>query len=258
MLRTALTPRYLGLLGLVLVVGAAFVQLGRWQLGVAESTAHREAVEQARAESPAPLPSVLEPHAPFRDDLSSRPVTTTGRYAAEGQLLVPDRRLDGVAGLWVITPFVVDGSGATLPVVRGFVTDPSDAGAPPEGSRTLEGGLAPGESPTRTPVPAGQIGSVDLSVLVNTWPGDLYNAFLFLEAEDPATGPQLTKVPTPLGETGVRWRNAAYAVQWWVFAAFALWLWVRMVREDARRGQEGEAPEEVAAAPGDNGRRDDA
>ena len=65
-------------------------------------------------------------------------------------------------------------------------------------------------------------------------------------------------MPTPLGETGVRWRNAAYAVQWWVFAAFALWLWVRMVREDARRGQEGEAPEEVAAASGDNGRRDDA
>ena len=133
MLRTALKPRYLGLLGLVLVVGAAFVQLGRWQLGVAESTAHREAVEQARAQAPAPLTTVLEPHAPFRDDLSSRPVTTTGRYAAEGQLLVPDRRLDGVAGLWVITPFVVDGSGATLPVVRGFVTDPADAGAPPRG-----------------------------------------------------------------------------------------------------------------------------
>ena len=106
----------------------------------------------------------------------------------------------------------------------------------------------PGESPTRDPVPDGQIGSVDLSVLVNTWPGDLYNAFLFLESEDPGTGEQLTKVPTPLGETGVRWRNAAYAVQWWVFAAFALWLWVRMVREEARRGQAGEAPEEVAAA----------
>ena len=64
---------------------------------------------------------MLQPHAPFRDDLSSRPVTASGRYAVEGQLLVPDRRLDGVSGLWVLTPFVVDGSGATLPVVRGFV-----------------------------------------------------------------------------------------------------------------------------------------
>ena len=94
MLRTALKPRFLGLLGLVLVVGVAFVLLGRWQLGVAESTAHRDAVEQARAQDPAPITTVLRPQAPFRGDLSSRPVTATGQYAAEGQLLVPDRRLE--------------------------------------------------------------------------------------------------------------------------------------------------------------------
>ncbi|HET6968454.1 MAG TPA: SURF1 family protein, partial [Ornithinibacter sp.] len=254
-LRTALRPRFLGLLGLVLLVGVAFIWLGRWQLGVAESAAHREAVEQARAQAPAALTTVLEPHAPFRGDLSSRPVTATGRYAADGQLVVPDRRLDGRGGAWVLTPFVVDGSGATLPVLRGFVTDPADAGAPPVGSLTLAGGLAPGESPTGAVLPEGQIGSVDLAVLVNTWPGDLYNAFLFLESEDPATGPQLEKVPTPVGDTAIRWRNAAYAVQWWVFAAFALWLWVRMVREEARRE---EAPAEPLTATGDNGPRDDA
>ncbi len=247
-------PRLLGLLGLVLVVGAAFVWLGRWQLGVAESTAHREAVEQARAQSPAELTSVLQPHAPFREDLSSRPVTASGRYAASGQLLVPDRRLDGTTGLWVLTPFVVDGSGATLPVVRGFVEDEADAGPPPEGPLRIEGGVAPGESPDERPVPEGQIGSVDLSLLVNTWPGDLYNAFLFLESETPATGPQLTKVPTPLGETGIRWRNAAYALQWWIFAGFALWLWVRMVRDEASR----EAGADAAVPAGNNGSRDDA
>ena len=62
-------------------------------------------------------------------------------------------------------------------------------------------------------------------------------------------------MPTPIGDTAIRWRNAAYAVQWWVFAAFALWLWVRMVREEARRE---EAPAEPLAATGDNGPRDDA
>ena len=60
MLRTALRPRFLGLLGLVVVVGIAFGLLGRWQLGVAESTAHREAVEQARAQAPADLTAVME------------------------------------------------------------------------------------------------------------------------------------------------------------------------------------------------------
>ena len=89
MLRTALTPRFLGLLGLVLVLCATFVWLGRWQLGVAESTAHRDAVEQARSQAPAELTTLLQPHAPFRGDLSSRPFIATGHYDAAGQLLVP-------------------------------------------------------------------------------------------------------------------------------------------------------------------------
>lgn len=251
MLRTALRPRFLGLLGLVVLVGIAFGFLGRWQLGVAESTAYREAVEQARAQEPAALTSVLEPFAPFRGDLSSRPVTAQGRYSADGQLLVPDRRLDGVPGLWVLTPFVVEGTGATLAVVRGFVTDPSDAGPPPAGDLTLSGGLAPGESPVSEPVGEGQIGSVDLSLLVNSWPGDIYNAFLFLESEDPAAAAQPTRVPTPLPDTSIQWRNAAYAVQWWVFALFALWVWFRMVREETLR-------EEALREAGDTGARDDA
>ena len=53
---------------------------------------------------------------------------------------------------------------------------------------TIRGGLAPGESPSPDPVPSGQIGSVDLSVLVNAWPGELYNAFGFLESQSPGTG----------------------------------------------------------------------
>ena len=265
MLRTALTPRFLGLLGLVLVLCATFVWLGRWQLGVAESTAQREAVEHARSQAPADLTTLLQPHQPFRGDLSSRPFVATGHYDAEGQLLVPGRRLEGATGLWVLTPFVLDEGGATLPVVRGFVTEAASATPPPEGTLTISGGLAPGESPSPDPVPAGQIGSVDLSQLVNTWPGELYNAFGFLESESPATASGLATVPTPLGETGVRWRNAAYAVQWWVFAAFALWMWGRMVRDETRRaraeagpgtasGAEGKEP----VAAGDNGSRDDA
>jgi cytochrome oxidase assembly protein ShyY1 len=251
--RTALTPRFLGLLGLVLVVGAVFVQLGRWQLGVAEGKAFEEAVATARARPAVELTSVLQPHTAFPGELSARPVTASGHYSSQGQLLVPGRRLDGRDGAWVITPFVVEETGATLPVLRGFVTDPAGAGPPPTGRLTVEGGLAPPESPVAAPTAEGQIGSVDTSVLVNTWPGELYNGFLFLATEDPASGPQLTKVPTPLGEAGLNWRNAAYAVQWWVFAFFALWLWWRMVREEHRRTTPA-----VAAAPATPAERPDA
>lgn len=238
-----------------MLVAVAFAQLGRWQLGVAEDSASREAIDQARERAPVDVTTILDPHVAFPGELSTRPVTATGSYATDGQVLVPNRFLDGVEGLWVVTPFVVAGTDATLPVLRGFVEQPDEAGAPPAGTLTILGGLAPGESPSSggAALPEGQIGSVDLSVLVNTWPGDLYNAFVFLESESPSTGPQLTKVPTPVAPSGVKWRNAAYAVQWWIFAAFGFWMWWRMVRDASREDDRGTGGTVVSTGgpPGD-------
>ena len=49
----------------------------------------------------------------------------------------------------------------------------------------------------------------------------------------------------------MQWRNAAYAVQWWIFALFALWMWARMVRDETRRERAARAPPATAAEPGD-------
>ena len=45
----------------------------------------------------------------------------------------------------------------------------------------------------------------------------------------------LTPVPPLAGDQGgsLGLRNAAYALQWWLFGAFAMLLWWRMVRQDA-------------------------
>lgn len=67
----------------------------------------------------------------------------------------------------------------------------------------------------------------------------MFNAFVFAAAETRPGGDTLpadvTRVPPPTTDTGLAWRNAAYAVQWWIFGAFALWMWFRIVRDDARR-----------------------
>ncbi|MGL5908458.1 MAG: SURF1 family protein [Phycicoccus sp.] len=251
MLRTALTPRFLGLFALLLAVLASFTWLGLWQLDTARGDARLEAAERARSQQSADLTTVLRPFAPFGDGMTGRPVTASGRYAADGQVLVPNRLLEGREGYWVVTPLVVDSTGARFAVLRGFVTAPADAGPPPSGRLTVAGGLAPGESPSDAVLPAGQIGSVDLSLLVNTWPGDLYNAFLFLESETPATGASPTRVPTPLPPVELDWRNAAYAVQWWVFALFAVWLYLRMLREEAAQhgADPGPAPSSGGISP---------
>ena len=53
----------------------------------------------------------------------------------------------------------------------------------------------------------------------------------------------------------MRWRNAAYAVQWWVFAAFALWMWGRMVRDETRRARAEAAPGHGIGGRGQGARR---
>ncbi len=265
MLRTALKPRWLGLLVVVALLIVAFIQLGRWQLGVARDKAAVEQLKRVASQPPVDVTSVLRLHAEFPADASSKRVFATGRYAA-GQVLVPDRRLDGRTGYWLITPLVVQSTGARLPVLRGFLRSPAEATGPPGGLVTVHGGLAPGESPSTASLPPGQLGSVDISVLVNTWPGQTYNAFLFLESETPGPGPgaasaatlnTLTHVPTPPADTGLKWRNAAYALQWWVFAGFAAYMWWRMVREDrdATRGARpgGHGPDDAGGPDGPDG-----
>jgi cytochrome oxidase assembly protein ShyY1 len=251
-LRTALKPRWLALFALLVVILVTFAQLGFWQLHVAQDKGLADALRKAHEARPAQLDSVVRPHKPFPGGASGRPVTATGRYAADAQVLVGPRRLEGRTGWWVVTPLVVEPSGARLAVVRGFVTSPADAGTPPAGTMEVDGSLAQGESPAPAPsvswsaggeVPAQQaLGSVDLSVLVNRWPDELYNAFVF--AQDERVAPRgasvplaagLSRVPPPEVTGGLKWRNAAYALQWWLFAGFAAFMWFRMVREDARR-----------------------
>jgi surfeit locus 1 family protein len=233
----------------VVAVMAVFGVLGLWQLNVARDNGRAEQVSAAPTRAVADLAAVLTPDGPFPGDGTGRRIKATGRYDGSGQVLVTPRRLRSQSGYWVVTPFVVRSSGARIAVVRGFVSDPKQAVAPSSATTeiSLSGTLAPGESPTGdTALPAhalpdGQLAVLDLSLLVNRWPGALYNAFVFATAEQPdvtsVASPALQRVPPPaLVGGGISWRNAGYALQWWVFALFAAYMWWRMVRDDYQDG----------------------
>jgi len=245
-LRTALKPRWLGLFAVLVVVVVACVQLGLWQLHIAQDKGLADALRKAHEARPALLDTVIRPHQAFPNPQSGRAVTAVGEYAASDQFLVGPRRLEGRTGFWVVVPLVVEETGARVAVVRGFATDATRPVEPPGGTVSVDGSLAPGESPAAAPTglpawPQEARGSVDLAALVNEWPDELYNAFVFAQSEKSSTGAGiavptgLERVPPPEVTGGLKWRNAAYAVQWWVFAAFAAFMWVRMVREDAQR-----------------------
>jgi surfeit locus 1 family protein len=234
----------LGLLAMVVVIMVSFGMLGLWQLNVARDKGRVQEVSTAPTRPVADVGAVLTPDGPFPQDGTGRRITATGRYDGSAQVLVTPRLLRGERGYWVVDPLVVRSTGAWIAVVRGFVTDPAQAVAPDGATEvTVSGALASGESPpgdtlhTDPVMPYGQMATLDLSVLVNRWPGTLYNAFVFATAEQPdvtsATAPALQRVPPPgVAEGGLSWLNAAYALQWWVFALFAAYMWWRMVRDD--------------------------
>ncbi len=235
MLRTALQPRWLALLAVLIVILLGFGRLGLWQLSRAQDDDNRQFATQQAARQTQPLTEVIEPSDPFPDDGSNVPVQASGSYVSDLQFVVPGRVLDGREGYWVITPLRTEG-GALLPVLRGWVEAPHDAGTPDTTPRRVFGTLAPAESPVEgSELPQGQRASVDLASLVNEWPTPIYNAFIFATDEQPAVSQgEAQPVPPPaLGGGGLDWGNLGYALQWWVFGAFATYMYWRFLREAA-------------------------
>lgn len=246
-LRTATRPRWLALLVLVLVLASAFAALGNWQLGRAQRDDGRGTVPT----QPVPIAEVAAPQQQLDGDAVAGQVRITGTYEPDRLLVVTERQLGGRDGGWVVVPLVEtpgglgDGSGngsgglpspARLAVVLGFTADLDPAGtaarvaaALPSGVTELVGRLQPSQGPsgpTGDLLP-GQVRSLSSAELVDDWRPPVYSGFL-LAAEAPAG---LAAVPAPGPEEGLDILNVSYALQWWVFAVFAVFLWWRVVRD---------------------------
>jgi surfeit locus 1 family protein len=215
-----------GVVALGVLVAAAMVVLGIWQLDVYQRQGGEAAARKAAA-PPVPL-TELAPAAETVGNGYGRRVTFTGTYDPTLQVLVPS---DG--GYRVLTG-LRQADNSVVPVVRGLETSPDQA-APPVGQVTRTGVLLPSEelSDSTAPLPAGQLASVRLPTLAQTWPGPLVNGFVALDATA-STTEGLAPVPVDLPQAQGRLRNGAYALQWWVFAAFALGMSIRVARDIGR------------------------
>lgn len=224
----------LGLLAAAVVFLIGCVIAGLWQWGVAQDRGSKSMTDSINRPVVA-LDSILRPQQTFPSDGSLQPVRFQGHYDPSRQVLVSGRILHGVKGYWVVTPVVVDGTGARIPVVRGFVAKPSEATKPNTEPVTVTGALAPGEAPSSDSTPAGQLTSVDLASMLTKWGGNIYNGFVFLTHEQPAMHtPSVRSFPPPKpGDTGLSLVNAGYALQWWSFAGFAVFLYFRELRREA-------------------------
>lgn len=261
MLRTALKPQWIAALVGALVVSWVFVLLSQWQFSrsVSEATPPVRTTEQVK-----PLTDVVRPGEAFPGTAADQMVTFTGSYDPKRQVLVADRLQDGRTGWWVVTAFTVDGApavggerGTVVPVARGWIASPGQAGPPPSGAITLTGRLLPSEAPqAKQDLAAGQVATLSVAQLINVWDVPSYPGFVSATAATTASG---TPVPAPAGleplsvapqplEQPVNWLNIFYAVEWVVFAGFAIFLWWRLVRDDYERTQDAIADAAAAEA----------
>ncbi|GGO05921.1 SURF1 family protein [Microbispora bryophytorum] len=258
MLRTLLAPRLVALHLLVIGVLVSFTFLGRWQLGVFEASGGPR-----RAPDPAPVAvtELTQVGQHIGGTAISRRVTATGTYDAANQLLVADRVADVAApggraargsGFWLLTPLRLT-DGTVVSVVRGWVPTVADpATAVPEGTVTVMGRLRPAEQTDDVVrsgnLPRGQVATVSTAELINVWPeARVRDGFLVATAQQPPSRVTPVAVSAPTEGGGFNWRNLAYALQWWIFALFAVYMWFHFVR-DALRGQRERKSEEPQPA----------
>jgi surfeit locus 1 family protein len=248
--RTALSPRWLGLLVVALVLAAVMTVLGSWQLDVYRSKT-AEATAARAAQPPAPLESLMSVDDGLSRKVVGRQVSISGRWApAADQVFVSDRLNGDQPGLWVVTPLLVgDGSSAVL-VVRGWVPDPAapDAAAP-VGPVSVVGTMVASEAEDASDAATrGRVlPSLRLPTIVGMVDYRLYDGFVVLTSStpSPAAAPAPVEPPAPpTDHAGLR--NIAYAVQWWIFAAFALFMWWRMMTDD-HRARSAQPPGTVSA-----------
>lgn len=247
-LHPVLRPRVwpLHLIGVVAV--AVALSLGLWQYGAWQ--AHRErAAAEVVEQDPVPLADLLVPGDGFPGADVGAPAEVAGTWRDDLTFLVDDRRVDGEVGSWVVTPVATDdGDGALLPVVRGWTADPDDVPAA-TGTVTGVGWLQPGEGtgavdedPTDRVLP--QLRLADVVRLVDA---DIYPGYLVLDidgetgvaaanaAADGLRAVTPDQVPEVAPNTSLR--NLLYAIEWWVFAAFAAFVWWRFARDEVERAR---------------------
>jgi surfeit locus 1 family protein len=230
-----LTGRALGLLAVAVVLVAVMVGLGLWQYQAYDQH-QRDDARSAADQAPVPLDEALGPDEAFHADSVARPVTATGEYVQTEQIYVTD--YDGASNRYAVVTPLVTASGSAILVVRGSTDDLGTKA--PEGPVDVEGSLQPSME-EGAPIDGDRVtDGIRTSSLVGAVGEDLYSGYLVLTSSTPEDS--LTPVEPPLPDPS-RWagiRNLIYALQWWLFAAFVVFMWWRIAHDTA-----DETPTEV-------------
>jgi surfeit locus 1 family protein len=253
--RRLLAPRLWPLHLLAAAATTAALLLGLWQYDAWQAGREDQAAARAHVK-PKPLAAVMTADDPFPGNSVGQPVELAGRWLGDATVYVADRSLDGRRGVWAVTPVEVCPAGRTAAdcaggpavlVVRGWARSPSAVPAPPSGGVDVTGWLQPGEGSGRTDPVRGDdvIPELRIADAIQHVDQDLYGGYVVAERLQPATGADglepVTPESLPKAGTFTALRNLLYAVEWWVFGGFAVFIWWRWCRDELERQRTVEA-----------------
>ncbi|TDW28553.1 SURF1 family protein [Cryobacterium psychrophilum] len=251
----AFTRRWAGYLALTILFAAVCSGLGVWQLARrTEALVEVSKIDANYDSSPMPLAEALPRLDSFAESQKWLPVTMTGTYLVEEELLVRNRPLNVRPGFEVLTPLRLN-DGTVFVVNRGWLPtgDRQDAPdvvpAPPAGQVTVVARLKAGEPTLNNRTASGnQIATINLTDLAGRLGQPLYTgAYGLLDSENPGPlGTQPTAVLKPIRDEGP---HLSYALQWFVFGLIAFVGLGWSVREEYRTVN--------AADPAERGRADE-
>ncbi len=228
-------PRWVGALVLALAIAAAFAALGQWQLS---RSIEGGAATEEQTETSVPLTRIANPQMPMPSATVGQLVTVSITEFVPGDYVVlSDRSNLAEPGFWVVGHALVS-NGASLAVALGW-TSSADAAA--SAVRSLETSARPGElkgrylpteSPQQSDFEAGRRSALAVPELINLWadaPNGVYSGYLI--ADEPIAGLERIDSPPPNNEVSLNLLNIFYAIEWVIFAGFAIFLWYRLVKD---------------------------
>ena len=251
-----LRPRWVLALLLALGIAAGFALLGQWQL---ERAVEQAVVVERPTEEVLPLADVAAPDAPTEQAATGQRVEVRGSFVPGDTVIIEGRLNDGVSGYWVVAHLeVTDAAAGGLPVALGWAADLDAARSAADrfdaragGATTVVGRFLPSEAPVVPDEDADPFSMTTVAVaqLINVWADydDRPVYFGYVTAAEPPVGLVPISSPPPEESVELNWLNVFYAVEWVVFAGFAVFLWYRLVRDAVERERD-EGEEEAAAA----------
>ena len=242
------SPRLWGAHALVVIFVTGAVLLGVWQYESSQQDKQDQVAELVHAK-PKAFTDLIGPNDAFPWEQIGRPVTVSGIWMPEETIFIDGMERGSQVGFWAVTPVLVEDTESAVYVVRGWTPEVGTAPPAPRGHVTVTGWLQPSDW---TDVADDRksdnvFPQLDVSDLISRTSYDLYSAYMVrspvennwptssMPVNDGATdvadvpAPQL---PEPEATTGLR--NLLYAIEWWLFGVFGIYVWWRYVRDTLR------------------------